>query len=74
MNMPMTHMEQKFCTCLTDHMIQHHFHDRQELASALGLKPTEIDEMSPSALAARIFIYCAVRQIPLDSVIMQLAK
>lgn len=55
-------------------MLQHYFHDRQELASALKLQPAEMDEMSPSDLAARIFKYCAVRQIPLDSVIMQLAK
>jgi len=44
------------------------------LASALGLKPTEIDEMSPSDLAARIFKHCAVNRISLDSVIMQMAK
>ena len=74
MNKPISQMEQKFCTCLTDHMLQHHFHDRQELASALELQPTEMDEMPPSDLAARIFKYCAVRRIPLDSVIMQMAK
>ena len=74
MNKPIPQMEQKFCNCLTDHMLQHHFHDRQELASALELQLTEIDEMHPSDLAARIFKYCAVRRIPLDSVIMQLAK
>lgn len=74
MNALMHPMELKFCNYLTDHMLQHYFHDRQELASALGLKPTEIDEMSPSDLAARIFKYCAVRRIPLDSVIMQMAK
>jgi len=55
-------------------MLQHHFHDRQELASALELQPTEMDEMNPSDLAARIFKYCAVKRIPLDSVIMQMAK
>lgn len=70
----MPKMELKFCHCLTDYMLQHYFHDRQELASALKLQPAEMDEMSPSNLAARIFKYCAVRQIPLDSVIMQLAK
>ena len=74
MNIPMPQMEQKFCRCLTDHMLQHHFHDRQELAAALELQLTEMDEMSPSDLAARIFKYCAVRRIPLDSVIMQMAK
>ena len=74
MNMPMTHMEQKFCHCLTEHMLKHHFHDREEMASALNLKPTEMDEMNPSDLAAQIFKYCAVRRIPLDSVIMQMAK
>ena len=70
----LTNMELKFCYCLTAHMLQHHFRDRQELASALELQPTEMDEMSPSDLAARIFKYCAVRRIPLDSVIMQMAK
>ena len=70
----LTSMELKFCKCLTEHMLQHHFHDRQELASALELQPTEMDEMPPSDLAARIFKYCAVRRIPLDSVIMQMAK
>ncbi|MBP3647184.1 MAG: hypothetical protein J6K55_12265 [Clostridia bacterium] len=74
MNKPIPQMEQKFCNCLTDHMLQHHFHDRQELASALKLQPTEMDEMNPSDLAALIFKYCAVRRIPLDSVIMQMAK
>ncbi len=70
----MPNMELKFCHCLTDYMLQHHFHDRQELASALELQPIEMDEMSPSDLAARIFKYCAVRRISLDSVIMQIAK
>lgn len=70
----MTKMELKFCSCLTEYMLQHHFHDRQELSSALGLQPAEMDEMHPSDLAARIFKYCAVRRIPLDSVIMQMAK
>ena len=70
----MPKMELKFCRCLTDYMLQHYFHDRQELASALELQPTEMDEMNPSDLAARIFKYCAVRRIPLDSVIMQMAK
>ena len=74
MNMLMTQMELKFCSCLTEYMLQHYFHDRQELASALELQPTEMDEMNPSDLAARIFKYCAVRRIPLDSVIMQMAK
>ena len=67
-------MEQKFCNCLTDHMLQHHFQNRHEMASALELQSTEMDEMSPSDLAARIFKYCAVKRIPLDSVIMQMAK
>ena len=71
---PMSQMELKFCTCLTDHMLQHHFHDRRELASALDLQLTEMDEMHPSDLAARIFKYCAVNHISLDSVIMQMAK
>ena len=72
--MPMTYMEQKFCHCLTDHMLQHYFNDRQELASALNLKLNEMDEMHSSDLAARIFKYCAVNHISLDSVIMQMAK
>jgi len=55
-------------------MLQHHFHDRQELALALELQPAEMDGMHPSDLAARIFKYCAVKRIPLDSVIMQMAK
>ena len=55
-------------------MLQHHFRDRQELASALELQLAEMDEMSPSDLASRIFKYCAVRRIPLDRVIMQMAK
>lgn len=67
-------VEEKFCNCLTEYLLQNHFNDRQELASALGLQLTEMDEMHPSDLAARIFKYCAVRQISLDSVIMQLAK
>ena len=70
----MPYMEQKFCSCSTDHMLQHYFSDRQELASALSLKSSEIDEMPPSDLAARIFKYCAVKRIPLDSVIMQMAR
>lgn len=67
-------MEEKFCNCLTEYMLQNYFRDRQELTSALNLKLTEMDEMHPSDLAARIFKYCAVRRIPLDSVIMQMAK
>ena len=67
----MTSMELKFCNCLMEHMLQYHFHDREEMASALDLKPTE---MNPSDLAAWIFKYFAVRQIPLDSVIMQMAQ
>ena len=74
MNTPIPDMELKFCHNLINHMLQHHFHDRQELAAALELQLTEMDEMSPSDLAARIFKYCAVRRIPLDSVIMQMAK
>lgn len=74
MNIPMPQMEQKFCRYLTDHMLQHHFHDRQELAAALELQLTEMDEMNPSDLAARIFKYCAIHRISLDSVIMQMAK
>ncbi|MBQ8619812.1 MAG: hypothetical protein IJ418_20205 [Clostridia bacterium] len=70
----MPKMELKFCHCLTDYMLQHYFHDRQELASALELQLAEMDEMHPSDLAAQIFKYCAVRRIPLDSVIMQMAK
>lgn len=72
--MPMTCMEQKLCDCLTGHMLQNHFHDREEMASALNLQPTEMDEMNPSDLAAQIFKCCAVRRIPLDSAIMQIAK
>lgn len=67
-------MEEKFCNCLTEYMLQNYFHDRQGMASALGLSLTEVDGMHPSDLAARIFKYCAVRRIPLDSVIMQMAK
>jgi len=52
-------MEPKFCNYLLEYMLEHHFRDRQELASALNLKPTEMDEMPPSDLAARIFKYCA---------------
>ena len=74
MNKTMTYMEQKFCYCLTDHMLHHHFHDRKELASALNLALTEMEEMHPSDLAARIFKYCAVNRISLDSVIMQMEK
>ena len=74
MDATLTSMELKFCKCLTEHMLQHHFRDRQELASALSLTLIEMDDMNPSDLAARIFKYCAVRQIPLDSVIMQMAK
>lgn len=74
MNTSLASMELRFCHCLTNYMIQHHFRDRQELASALELQLTEMDEMYPSDLAARIFKYCAVRRIPLDSVIMQMAK
>ena len=55
-------------------MLQHYFNDRQELASALNLQLAEMDEMHPSDLAARIFKYCAVNRISLDSVIMQMAK
>ena len=67
-------MEQKFCICLTDYMLQHYFDDRQVLASALNLQLAEMDEMHPSDLAARIFKYCAVNHISMDSVIMQMAK
>ena len=74
MNMQMTHMELKFCRCLTEYLLQNYFTDRQEMASAIGLQPDEMDEITPSDLAARIFKYCAVKRIPLDSVIMQMAK
>jgi len=74
LNTPLPQMEQRFCNYLLEYMLEHHFRDRQELASALNLQPTEMDEMHPSDLAARIFKYCAVRRIPLDSVIMQMAK
>lgn len=67
----MPYMEQKFCKCLTDHMLQHHFYDWEKMASALNLK---LNEMHPSDLAARLFKYCAVHRISLDSVIMQMAK
>ena len=74
LNPPIAYMEMKFCNYLTEHMLQHHFRDRQELASALDLKLAEMDEMLPSDLAARIFKYCAIHRISLDSVIMQMAK
>ena len=67
-------MEEKFCNCLTEYMLQNYFHDRQGMASALGLSMKEMDEMHPSDLAAQIFKYCAVNRISLDSVIMQMAK
>ena len=67
-------MEQKFCKRLTEHMLQHHFRNRQELASALNLTLNEMAVMHPSDLAARLFKYCAVHRISLDSVIMQMAK
>ena len=67
-------MEEKFCNCLTEYMLQNYFHDRQELASALGLSSIEVDEMHPSDLAARLFKYCAVNRISLDNVIMQMVK
>ena len=44
------------------------------MASALGLLLNEVDEMHPSDLVARLFKYCAVNHISLDSVIMQMAK
>ena len=74
MNRSMTPMEEKFCNYLTEYMLQNHFSDRKELASALGLQMAEMEKMPPSDLAARIFKYCAVKRIPLDSVIMQMAK
>ena len=67
-------MEEKFCNCLTAYMFQNYFNDKQELASAIGLQMAEMEKMPPSDLAARIFKYCAVKRIPLDSVIMQVAK
>lgn len=70
----MTQMEVKFCSCLDEYMMQNFFQNRQEMASALKLQLTEMDEMHPSDLAARIFKYCAVNRISLDSVIMQMAK
>ena len=70
----MPYMEQKFCKCLTDHMLQQHFREREKMASALNLTLNEMDEMHPSDLAARIFKHCAVKRIPLDSVIMQMAR
>lgn len=67
-------MEEKFCNCLTEYMLQNYFHDRQGMASALGLSLKEVDEMHPADRAARLFKYCAVNRICLDSVIMQMAK
>jgi len=67
-------MEQKFCKGLTDYMLQQHFREREKMASALNLTLNEMDEMHPSDLAARLFKYCAVHRISLDSVIMQMAK
>lgn len=74
LNPPLAYMELKFCNHLTDHMLQHHFHDREKMASALNLTLNEMDEMHPSDLAARLFKYCAIYRISLDSVIMQMAK
>ena len=74
MPLHMTSMELKFCNCLTEHMLQHHFREREKMASALNLTLNEMDEMHPSDLAARIFKYCAVNRISLDNVIMQMAK
>lgn len=67
-------MEEKFCNCLTEYMLQNHFHNRQGLASALGLSLAEVDGMHPAELTARLFKYCAVNQICLDSVIMQIVR
>ena len=68
---PIVYMELTFCNCLTGHMLQHYFHDRQKLASSLKLHPAE---RNPSDLAAMIFKYCAVQRISLVSIIMQLAE
>ena len=67
-------MEQKYVTCLINHMLQHHFHDRDEMAAALNLSPNEMAEIAQPDLAARLFKYCAVNRISLDSVIMQIAR
>ena len=67
-------MEQKYVTCLINHMLQNHFHDQDEMAAALKLSPNEMAEITPPDLAARLFKYCAVNQICLDSVIMQIAR
>ena len=44
------------------------------MASALGLSLKEVDGMHPTELTARLFKYCAVNQICLDSVIIQIAR
>ena len=51
-----------------------HIDNRKAWRPPLTSSRVKWTKWPPSDLAARIFKYCAVRRIPLDSVIMQMAK
>ena len=67
-------MEEKFTNLLRAHMLETCFHTEGNMAAGLNLELEEMKNMHPSDLATKLFKYAAVHNLPLDSVIMQMAK
>ena len=70
----MVSMEEKFVTLLKAHMLETCFHTEENMAVGLNLELEEMKNMHPSDLAAKLFKYAAVHNLPLDTVIMQMAR
>jgi len=66
--------EEKFVTLLRTHMLETYFHTEKNMAAGLNLEVEEMKNLHPSDLAAKLFKYAAVHKLPLDTVIMQMAK
>ena len=66
--------EEKFVTLLRTHMLETYFQTEKNMAAGLNLEVEEMKNLHPSDLAAKLFKYAAVHKLPLDTVIMQMAK
>ena len=67
-------MEEKFVTLLRAHMLETHFHTEENMAAGLNLELVEMRNMHSSELTAKLFKYASIHKLPLDTVIMQMAR
>ena len=67
-------MEEKFANLLRTHILEMCFHTEEKMAAGLNLELEEMKSMHPSDLAAKLFNYAAIHRVPLDTVIIQMAR